>query len=237
MNVLPTLERAEAYLNIHLSRSGRGLPAEPALPLITVSREAGAGASTLARLLSDNLNAYLQPGDPPWTVFDGNLVEAMLEANHYAVTLARFLPEDDVSEVRASVGELVGLHPSLWDLTQKTNELIRRLARLGHCILIGRGANFATASVPQAVHLRLIGSPDQRAHHVAGLYGIPLEEARARNARNDAARRRYVRNTFGREIDDPSAYDLVINTDRVPLPEAGRLVATVLRNREPSEVR
>jgi cytidylate kinase len=236
MKLIPHLEKAEAYLNVHLSRSGPGLPAQPVLPFVTISREAGAGASSLARLLADNLNSFLSPGDPPWTVFDGNLVEAMLEAHHYSKTLAQFLPEDDVSEVRSSVGELVGLHPSLWDLTQKTNELIRRLARLGHCILIGRGANFATAGLKQGVHLRLIGSPESRALHVASLLRMSIEDATARNMRADVARRRYVRQTFGRDIDDPAFYDLVINTDKVVLPEASRMIAAVLRTRQPVHV-
>lgn len=234
MHASPTLEKAEAYLNVHLARSGPGATSPARLPFVTLSREAGAGASSLARILADQLNAELRSDEPPWTVFDGNLVEAMLEANHYSVTLARFLPEDDVSEWSASVGEIVGLHPSLWELTQKTNELIRQLGRLGHCILIGRGSNFATAGLPGGVHVRLVGSPANRAVHVARLQQLELDEARNRNARSDLARRRHVRAVFNREVDDPIAYDLILNTDRIPLPEASRLITSLLATREPT---
>lgn len=229
----PNLERAEAYIHLHLTRLGRAHAAPSALPFVTLSRESGAGATTLARMLAYELNSSLGPGDPPWTLFDGNLVEAMLETHHYPAALARYLPEDAVSEIDASVGELIGLHPSLWELTQKTNELIRQLARLGHCILIGRGSNFATAGLPNGTHLRLIASPEQRAQHLADARHLPLDQAREQMVHADASRRRYVQRTFGRAIDDPLAYDLVVNTDRVPLVQIATWLAQRLRAAEP----
>lgn len=233
MNVLPNLEKAQAYLNVHLSRTSPQLTAQSTEPFVTVSREAGAGGSSLARLLADELNTTLEPGEAPWTVFDGNLVEAMLDEHHYSTRLARFLPEDAVSEVHASVGELVGLHPNLWDLTQKTNALIRKLARLGHCILIGRGSNFATADLVHGVHVRLVGSPAFRARQTADALGLSQAEADAHNTRKDVARRRYVRATFNRDIDNAAAYDLVINTEHVTLAEGVNMVAKLVRARKP----
>ena len=229
----PNLEKAEAYLNLHLTRLSRAPAKSACLPFITLSRESGAGATTLARMLAYDLNAALSPDEAPWTLFDGNLVEAMLEANHYSAALARYLPEDAVSEIEASVGELVGLHPNLWELTQKTNALIRRLARLGHCILIGRGSNFAAAGLPNGTHLRLIGSPEQRAAHLAEAHGWSPPDARQHLERTDAARRRYVQRTFGRAIDDPLGYDAIINTDLVPLVEAAQWIAHRVRRHEP----
>jgi cytidylate kinase len=233
MNMLPNLEKAQAYLHLQLSRSGPQLHARSAEPFVTVSREAGAGGSSLARKLADELNATLEADETPWTIFDGNIVEAMLDEHHYSSRLARFLPEDSVSEVHASVGELVGLHPNLWDLTQKTNALIRKLAQLGRCILIGRGSNFATADLEHGVHVRLVGSPAFRARQTATALGISQADAAAQNMRKDVARRRYVRATFNRDIDNPAAYDLVINTEHVTLAEAMTMVAKLVHARKP----
>lgn len=227
----PSLESAEIYLNLQLTRLGRSHPALAQLPFVTISRECGAGATSLALALASELN-LAGASDPPWTVFDGNLLEAMLEANHYPQRLAQYLPEDSVSELAASVGEIVGLHPNLWDLTLQANEFIRRLGRMGHCILIGRGSNLVTAGIPLGTHVRLIGSPERRAASIARARGMSIEEAHEYIRSTDAARRRYVQRLFDCAIDDPREYDVVINTDRVANSEAIRFLANLVHTME-----
>lgn len=213
MNALPIFQKAEAYLNIQLTHSGPGGAPQPVGPFVTISRESGTDGTALARALAERLPA----GEGhPWEVYSGNLIEEMLRTNNLPPQLARFLPEDRISEVDASVGEVVGLHPNLWMLVAKTNDLVRRLARSGHAILLGRGANFATLDLPHGIHLRLVARPAFRDAHAARALGISLAEATARNAERDAARQRYVRATFNANIADPTAYDLVINVAQVP---------------------
>ena len=115
-----------------------------AAPFVTVSREAGSGGSSFARILVRKLNAEAA-GGVFWRVFEGDVTARMLRENRLPVRIARFLPEQRVPELSATIGELIGLHPNLWSLVQKTNETMRQLAAVGHVILVGRGANFATA--------------------------------------------------------------------------------------------
>lgn len=232
----PSLEKAESYISLQFTRTGRGLPPPPAGLFVTISRESGAGASSLARLVADKLNCALEPGQTLWRVYDGNLVESMLHDLHYPPNLARFLPEDSISEIDSSIGELVGLHPNLWELVQHTNCLMRQLAGQGRCILIGRGANFATAGVPHGLHLRLVGDAGDRALHMARHRNQSTALAREMNAKADAARRRYVSVNFNRDIDDPTAYDLVVNTSTVPLAETAELLVDLIAARTPVEV-
>jgi cytidylate kinase len=225
MNALPIFQKAESYLNIQLTRTGPGGTAHPAGPFVTISRESGTGGHALARALA----ARLPAGDHhPWTVYSGNLIEEMLRTNDLPPHLARFLPEDRVSEVDASVGEVVGLHPNLWMLVRKTNDLIRQLARGGHAILLGRGANFATQDLPGGVHLRLVARPDYRDACVARQRSIAVAEAAAWNAGRDAARQRFVRATFSANAADPAAYDLVINVAQIPFDLIVDLVANTV---------
>lgn len=229
MNSQPSLQHAEAYINIHVSRSGPGYHGKPPGPFVTISREAGTGVSAFANQLANRLDHEL-PGEKPWTVFDGNLVETMLNSRELSPRLAAFLPEDKVSDFQASVGEIVGLHPSLWELIQRTNEMMRQLVRVGHVILVGRGANFATAEVAHGVHLRLVAPVEYRAHDKARELDITVEAATTHNARVDAARRKYVRSVFEADVERPQAYDLVINVARVPVEQAvGLSIAMVSR--------
>lgn len=213
MNALPVFQKAEAYLNIHLTHTGPGGTPAPTAPFITLSRESGTNGTALARALA----ARLPHGDdPPWTVYSANLIEEMLRSNNLPPHLARFLPEDKVSELDASVGEVVGLHPNLWMLVAKINELMRQIARGGHAVIMGRGANFATRDLPNGIHLRLVAPAAYRDAHAARELGVDLGQASARNAQRDAARQRYVRSNFSAHIADPTAYDLVFNVAQVP---------------------
>jgi len=227
------LETAGAYLNAQMGDTGTPWAGKTEGPYVTISRESGAGGSSLARALALRLNAHLPP-NVQWTVYTGNLIEEMLQSNHLSPQLARFLPEDKISEISASVGELVGLHPNLWDLVQKTNELMRHISSAGQAIIVGRGANFATTSIEHGVHVRLVGPADHRARHIARLQQIDEADACTYNAKRDQARERYVRTHFNANIKDPNAYDLVIDTGRVHLSEATELVATLVFARMPA---
>lgn len=226
MNASTPLETVETYLKVQLTHLAYPGASSHAGPFVTLSREAGTGGSALAQTLA----LRLPPGPEarPWTVYSGNLIAEMLRTNHLPPELAKFLPEDRIPEVDASVGQLVGLHPDLWTLVAKTNELIRHLARLGNVILVGRGANFATHGLAHGVHVRLVASAQYRSRQTLQRVGISEEAARAQNLHRDTARRRYVSATFNANIDDPTAYDLVLNAERLTLETMVELVARLV---------
>jgi hypothetical protein len=222
------LIRSGAYLMADHHVSAPESDRTPATAFVTVSREAGSGGASFGRLLARVLNTDGANG-ATWTVFEGNILAQMLRSNHLPTRFARFLPEDRVPEVNAAVGELVGLHPSLWLLVEKINETMRQLARRGNVILVGRGANFATRDLPHGVHIRLVAPPAHRARYLQQMYNIPHQEAVQANAKCDVARRRYVKSHFDADVADPSLYDFVINTAKIPFSQATRLVAAHLR--------
>jgi cytidylate kinase len=234
MNTNISLAVAGSYLNSQWHGSRNPWDSK-AGPFVTISREAGCGGASLAKLIARALNAEIS-GQGFWHIYEANLTLKMLRANQLPNRIARFLPEDRVSEIQSTIGEMIGLHPSLWDLVEKTKETMCRLARDGHAILVGRGANFATAGLPHGVHVRLVAPASHRAKYLAQLYGISEDAAYRHNARCDAARRRYVSANFNTDVADPKAYDLVINTAKLPLPEAAELVAAHVRARTPAPV-
>jgi cytidylate kinase len=229
MHLQASLGQAEAYINVHLSRSGHG-SFRNAGPFVTISRESGTSGSAFARALETRLTREL-PADPAWTVFDRNLVETMLQSEHLSPRIARFVPEDKVSEIDASIGELLGLHPSIWSMIQRTNDLMRQLARAGNAIIVGRGANCATESIPGGLHIRLVASPAYRAKRTAAELGISEEAAASHNLHTDAARRNYVRSVFATDIDRSSGYDLVLNVGTIDPDSAVDVAVQVLRSR------
>ena len=230
MNTPVMLERTPAYFNSQWRESRSPFPNRATGPFVTISRESGSGGASLARILARRLNG--ESGDEVyWNVFEGNLTTRMLRSNELPTYFARFLPEDKISEINASIGEIVGLHPSLWELVQKTNETMRELAQSGNVILVGRGANFATADLKTGIHVRLVAPQEHRAKYLAQLYNMSEKDAFAFNVKRDAARSRYVKSTFGTDVEDSSAYDVLINTARLSLPQAAELIISQVQAR------
>jgi cytidylate kinase len=197
-------------------------------PMITISRQAGAGAHVVTPELVARLQARTPEGSPPWTVFDRSLVERVLKDHELPDRLAELMPEDRISGIADTLDELFGLHPSTWTLVRKTAETILRLAEIGNVVVIGRGANLITANLASAFHARLVGSVPRRVAHVEEHLHVGPQAAAEYVRERDLGRKRYVRKYYGKDIDDPLLYHLVINTDRVSYVEAARMIAEAI---------
>ncbi len=222
MNTSDRLEQCLTFIHCQL----RGQPPGPPCAgynAITISRQTGAGAHPIAERLTEILQAQ-EHSTLPWAIFDRNLVEKVLEDHQLPARLAKFMPEDRVSEINDVLDELFGLHPPSWVLARTTAETILHLVQLGRVIVIGRGGNIVTSRMPTVFHVRLIGSLPRRAQRIQA-EGLSAEQAVRKAVQEDHARRRYVGKYFGRNIDDPLLYHLVLNTDLLGVDEAARLIA------------
>ncbi len=242
MDAAVNFERCLEFINAQMQMP-REPVSEPSVgPLwsvVTISRQAGAGAHVVAEELIARLQIGATEAGCPWTIFDGNLVERVLEDHDLPARLARLMPEDRVSEMSDTIDELFGLHPSSWTLVRKTADTILHLAELGNVVLIGRGANIITSKLDTAFHVRLVGSPTRRIEHLRAYKHISLQAATEYVRDEDLGRRRYVKKYFAADIDDPLLYHVVINTDLVPYGEAARMIVDALCSRaeEPAALR
>ncbi len=215
----------------HPSRSFYSAPHSEAAPFITISRETGAGATSLGRKLVPLLNQELTIGSNGWVFLDKDLLTQALLHHQLPAQLADYLPEDRVSETKAVIGELLGLHPSLWQLEQKISEAILQLAHVGHVVFAGRAAHLITRALPAGLHIRLVASLTSRIARMAIELNCPRDQAFAHIEKSDLARKRYVRAHFDRDLEDAHQYDLVINTDQLSPAAAARVVVTALHER------
>ncbi len=198
-------------------------PHEPKLAL-TIERQTGAGALTVAEKLAEYLEAQAPTENRPWTVYDQNLVQKVLEDHHLPQKLVRFMPEDRVSLIEDTMQELLGLHPPTWTLVYHATETMLKLAEVGNVILVGRGSTTITAKLPHVFHIRLVGSLARRIERVSHYYGLGPKAARAYLEKTEQGRRDYVRRHFRANLDDPLLYHLVVNTDHLSAQEAARVV-------------
>lgn len=183
-------------------------------PVITISRAAGSRGTLIAEALVERLaHDKALPLRRPWTLFDQNLIQHVITEHHLPESTVDFFPEDKTDDIRSAIAEVLGLHPGVETTVLKTAETIRRLAKAGNVVIVGRGGNFLTSDIPLSLHVRLVGSESCRVRHFARCHGLEHAAAAAQVARIDRARKRYIKTRFKKDIDDPTGYDLIVNTD------------------------
>lgn len=207
-----------------------------ARPFLTLSRESCAGATALGEYLVPLLDEHLGTDGRSWMFLDKDLLTKALTQHHLPEHLAHFLPEDRLPEIQGLIGEIVGLHPPLWDLEHRVAEAILQIAKLGGVIFADRAAHLITRCLPAGLHVRLIAPLAARVQRMQTTRNCDAVTATGLLREADRARRRYVQANYGTELDDPHAYDLTINTDQITTATAAELVLCALQARQHSLV-
>jgi len=218
------LDNFSHYLRAQASHPENDRPVRPLA--ITISREAGAGAVTVAELVRQRLTAAeTVPSSSPWAVFDANLAKQVLKDHQLPPDLARFVAEDARLPVEAIVEEILGLHPSDWTLVQQTtpNDSASGWHRPLHRGRARRKYHYCAFSecLP-----RPIGGAAGDANST---FRRVLASSRSRGGQvssgADQARSRYLRRYFDAEIDEPTLYDVTLNSGRMGFVRAAEVIA------------
>ena len=216
-----SIKKSRSFIEHQLDQKEKS--AIPAKPAITISRQEGAGGLTVASNLVNYLERHAASRET-WTVFSQHLVAKVLEEHKHDKHIANFMKEDHKGSLRDAFEEFLGLHPSTWTLVQQTNATILRLAQIGNVILVGRGANIVTAELENVFHVHLVGSLERRIEQAEKVFNLDRKGAINYIKKKDDARRRYVKDNFDKDIDDPLLYHVVINTDLVTHDDAARMI-------------
>lgn len=191
-------------------------PARAEGPWIALSRELGSGGGELAIQLGAALG---------WHVYDREILQAVAaDMRREECVLERF-DEKAVPEIDEYLGTLLdpcdpGREGYLVDMTR----VVRRLARQGRAVLVGRGANYIL-NPARGLRVRAVAPAAGRAEALVQELGLTPAEARRRIAASDAAQREFVWQAFRRQIEDPAGYDLVVHPRALGVPAA---VAAIL---------
>ncbi len=188
-------------------------------PYLTISRQLGSGGTELAHRVAGPLG---------WRVVDRELVSAIAEKTHSSLGAvlahderASGLLDDYLSHL------LVPDDPGHGAYLRAMTMIVASFAREGRVVVLGRGANWFL-DPERGLRVRVIRPPGQRIEEVAREEGIDLRAAEERVRRHDEEQRRFIEQTFGRSIDDPLGYDLVLNTGHLTPEQAADIVTAAL---------
>lgn len=223
------LERCEAYLSSYFVEGHD--PVKKKARLVTISRQAYSQVHEIAEELIILIEEDPAFGKDRWAIFDKKLVLKALESHQLPKELSKYMPEDREHHWTSLINEILGLHPSLWQLFHHTCDTVLKLASNGNVILVGRGANILTRHFEQAVHARVVAPIEKRIERAARLNGLTDKEARHLIQKEDRGRAAYIHSHFNESIDDPLNYDLILNTGELSPQDAAALLHGLLRRR------
>ncbi|MDA8425765.1 MAG: cytidylate kinase-like family protein [Treponema sp.] len=128
--------------------------------------------------------------------------------------------------------------PGFWaSLSQERDDYLHFLktalyeeATGGACIVVGRGGQSVFKSVPNLVSVLFVAPMSVRVRRIMEFYKCDERHAAQIIAQSDHDRAGFHKYFFAAEWLDPCGYDLVLNTSRMDVPQAARLIDHSRRN-------
>jgi cytidylate kinase len=185
-------------------------------PMITVSRQYGAHGGALARRIADQLG---------FACWNRELIAAMARHAHTEEQVLQAFDEHHRTVLVDAISGMIprpAIGPS--DYFRELGHVVHSIARHGGAVVVGRGVQFML-DPSHVLRVRIVAPADQRARSLCERHGLDFRSARAEVDERDRDRRDFIRDHYGRDIDDPADYDLVVNLERLTDSAA---IATIL---------
>ena len=206
-------------------------------PVITITRQYASGGSDVARLVAAQL---------AWEVIDNEFVDAVARRaglspdevaqreerapgllERLARTLAAASPELFVASA-----EVPRVERDEATIVQVTERVIAEAAAQGRIVLVGRGAQAVLAQRPDALHVYVVAPKSWRMRLAVERLGVNEADVDRLVDETDRQRDQYVKTYYGRQRQDLTNYDLIVNTARIGIDGAAALVVAETQRRK-----
>ncbi len=179
------------------------------MSLITISRSLGSGGRVIAERVAKELDLELYD--------DHRLQQTAVEMG---------IPAADVKNLDEKA-------PGLFDrlLSRKPDvyldimeSVVYKVAQKGKGVILGHGSQMLLRDFGCAFHVYVHATGPTRIKYVMEKRGVNRESAEKLIQKNDHQQRGFFRFAFQMEWNDPSLYDLIINTEKLGIDAAVKLI-------------
>lgn len=199
------------------------------MPVITISRQFGAGGKTLGSMVAERLGyRFLSEKDT---------LEAVAERANVSVEMVKGVEKEAGSRLMRVLCTLVPtafierhVGDAKTDLQEEKkyvevlSEVIREAADQGNVVIIGWGGQFILSGRPDCYKILLVGERPDRIQFMIDRYGLTPSKAEHVVTREEKRRIRFLENFQVTDPDEPSLYHNVINTSLVNLETACEVI-------------
>jgi cytidylate kinase len=172
-------------------------------PVLTVSRQHGAGADELVKTLAKQLQL---------DVFDREIIQQIAESTHLSERVVGAL-DDKRRELLTEWLSGMASHDYLSSVEYRyqLTRVVGAVAHHGGAIIVGRGAHLILGQ-GEALRVLVVAPLEARIASVMKSEGLSERDARRQIQVVEADRKAFLMKHFHTDFDDPAHFDLVVNT-------------------------
>jgi len=186
---------------------------------IAISREAGAQGTQVAREVGRRLH---------WPVYDNELLEQLARELQVDVRTLENIDERPGSRLVEAL-EILGSNSTVTEMTyfRRMLKLVFALGERGECVIVGRGAALV---LPPATTLRvrMVAEREDRIANIMRDQKLEKAEATRQLDTTDQARRKFIKDHYRKDWNDPLFFDMILNGSRLTVDECAQLVVDAL---------
>jgi cytidylate kinase len=183
---------------------------------ITVSEMLGTGGEVIARKVAETLNYTYYGEEELFKTADelGFLSDVKKWDEKSPTLLEKFFSEK----------------PKVY--LDRLQSILYEVAQKGNAVFFGRGSQLLLNSFDCALHVLVIGSMEKRIQRVMEENHLGREVAEKMTQRSDNDKRGFLRFAFDEDWLNPHLYDLILNTDKLSVESAVKMVIDAAKSDE-----
>jgi len=201
------------------------------MTVITISRQFGAGGTTLGGSLAKRLG---------YRYVDDELIRQVADKAGVSLDQVRTFEKRGTSKLMRLLDWVVS--PDFIDrhtsnrrqldekrYVDEVKAVILKLYEKGDAVIIGRGGNYTLRGYPNTVHVFLVADMKHRINFLSKKYKLTKRQAETAIKRADMIRSRFL-NCFSDQAshDDPNLYTMTLNMNYVSLEKAEDLIVSLI---------
>jgi cytidylate kinase len=192
---------------------------------VCISQSNGSGGPQVGRLVAERLGYRCADEEIILMAAEREgIAPAQLAEIERRQTLMAWLTETLEHRERIEAFAHAALHPeeggerpslaSSGDLRAAIRDAIKQTAEQGNVVIVSHAASIALATTaPPPLRVFVTASAEKRAERIASEDNVSAQRARAVVQQTDRARADYLRRFYSIRHEEPTHYDLVVNTD------------------------
>ncbi len=189
--------------------------------IITISREYGSGGRYIGKLVADKLGIKF---------YDKNFIEELSKETG--------LSEDYIEKNEQKRGSLAGFNNGYYfgldnsdELFLQEAELIKKVAKQGSCVIIGRCADFILKDRKDLIKVFIYSNREDKIKRATEIYGLDQAKAEKEIKRIDKLRANHYKHYTEKEWNHHDHYDICLNSDMLGVEKSADLICHMVQDR------
>lgn len=210
------------------SKKSLGREPEKPRPFITISRQYGCNATSIAIVIAEELNRYEKIDQ--WHAYDKDIIDKIVEDHNISENLIETIDTKKREEISELLRTMLTDFPPQVTIYKKIVKTIRSLSIHGRVIIIGRAGVVITRGLKYGLHVRFIAPLPFRIKKIMDINKIRNKhKVEKLIERKDKERHDFLTQYVRFDAADPASYDLTINISRFTEKEIAEIILRTMK--------